>query len=98
MDVEIIWSPQAEVSFGAIADDIADRYPEPFVQEFFQRFNKAISQISRFPTAFPSLPKYPEIRRCVIRPNVNIFFQIVPRNTVEIISVSQNRKGWGWRN
>ena len=44
MDVEIIWSPQAEVSFDAIADDIAGRYPEEFVREFFQRFDKAIQQ------------------------------------------------------
>ena len=97
MDVEIIWSPQAEVSFDAIADDIAGRYPEEFVREFFQRFDKAIQQIARFPTAFPRLKNYSEIRFCAVRPQVRIFFQIDTRKRIQIVSISQNRSGWGWR-
>ena len=79
------WSDQAEEEFWQNVEWLAQRFGPGTASAFMDRSEIYIKTISHSPTAFPSVEKGRSIRKCVVVPQIILYFQQFP-DKIELLS------------
>lgn len=92
MAMKIRWSPEAEVTFAAIINNLEEEWTEKEVRNFVAKTNKVIERIDRNPKLFIAFGKE-EVRRAVITKQNSLFYWIDNQNEqIILLAFWDNRK------
>ena len=91
MIFEIKFTPKAEQTFDAVAEQINLNWGEKVLIDFEEKMLKSLSLISRNPLIYPIIFKSAEVRRCVLHKNCSMLYRVMG-SSVEIICFWDNRQ------
>jgi plasmid stabilization system protein ParE len=71
---------------------LIENWSERVRDNFIKKLKNSVATIQRMPYAFPISEQKPDLRKCVISPQVSLYY-ILKENSVIIVSVLSNRLG-----
>ncbi len=91
MPFDVRFSPRAEYTFDAIANQLEARLGNKTVESFKHKVNKALYIIAETPFIYPIAEENEEMRKCVLHKNCSMYYWVY-ENTVEILYFWDNRQ------
>lgn len=88
---KIIWSANAVSDYEQNIDYLLSEWGIKATQEFINEINSALKKISKMPEMFP-MSNYRNVRKCVIRKQITIFYKINSEGKIEIVRVWNNKQ------
>lgn len=85
------WTERAASDYEKIVDYLLEKWGIEITLDVIHDFERAFSQIEKFPEHYPIFLKKKKIRRCVVSPQTSIFFK-AKNEIIEIITLFDNRQ------
>ena len=89
-EASIIWSPQAEESYLKTLEFIVEKWGKKIALKFDKSVEELIHKIATHKHICPE-SLIIKLRRCVISQQTSMVYQIIDRETIEIITFFDNR-------
>ena len=86
----IVWSPQAEISYLKIIKYLLDVWTLKEALAFEEKIESHLDKLKIFPKMCPNSEKQKKIRRCVITSQTSLAYRIT-ENSIELITFFDNR-------
>jgi plasmid stabilization system protein ParE len=90
MSKKIIWAPLAVDDFASILDFVSKNWENKVANQFIDRVQNAIAQISGSPKQFPLFYRKEKIRRCVLTKHNSFYREI--KTQIDILRIFDTRQ------
>lgn len=88
---EIRWSTRAQNDYFSILSYLQERWGQKSLQDFADRVQQAIEIIRQNPYLFQASGKKKNVRRCVLRKQVSLYFRVTD-DQIELITFFDSRR------
>jgi plasmid stabilization system protein ParE len=85
------WSERAANDYERLVDYLIEKWGMEITLDITHKFERAFSQIEKYPEHYPVFLGKKNIRRHVVSPQTSIFFK-VENDVIEIITLFDNRQ------
>ena len=89
MSREVIWMPEAERSFNDNIEYLSDKWTLQVINEFLDRVDFVIDQISENPYLYPPYEKRDDVRKCPLTKQITLYFKIKD-NQIDLLTFWNN--------
>ncbi|HVS91108.1 MAG TPA: type II toxin-antitoxin system RelE/ParE family toxin [Mucilaginibacter sp.] len=86
----INWTPEAERTFSQNLEYLAYRWDNSVVLGFIQKVDDSLQAIISNPQAFPAHNSTLHIRKCVVTPQITVYYRIVNDSTIDLLTFWNN--------
>jgi hypothetical protein len=87
----IKFTPEAEDTFDALSEQLANRWGLEYVYQFEDRVIKALNIISETPLLYPIIVESSQIRKCVLHRSCSLLYKVID-NSILIICFWDSRQ------
>jgi plasmid stabilization system protein ParE len=91
MTFEIKFTPEAEETYHALADQIRQRWGDHFVMKLEAKILKNLNTIATTPYIYPIAEESTEVRKCVLHKNCSMLYKVYDE-TILIVCFWDNRQ------
>ncbi len=88
----LIWTTRARDEYAKLQNYLYGQWGDEITTRVLKEIDHTINRIKNTPEQFPVFRKVKKVRRCVASPQTSIYFRIIDKDIVEIISVFDNRQ------
>lgn len=88
--MKIHWSPRALNEYLAVLDYLQKEWGDNVVQSFSKRVSDILNLIVTNPSVFIASQKKKDIRRCVLRRHISLYYRI-KNQEIELVAFIDNR-------
>jgi len=88
--IAVNWTPEAERTFSQNLEYLAYRWGDKVVIDFISKVDDALEVIASNPEAFPLYNSTPNIRKCVVTPQITVYYLIVNKGTIDLLTFWNN--------
>jgi len=88
------WSERAANDYERLVDYLIEKWGIEITLDVIHKFERAFSQIEKYPEHYPVFLEKKNIRRLVVSPQTSIFFKIED-DVIELIALFDNRQSPG---
>jgi plasmid stabilization system protein ParE len=90
--IAINWTPEAERTFSENLEYLAYRWGNKVVLDFINKVDDALEVIVSNPEAFPLHSPTPNTHKCVVVPQITVYYRIVNDSTIDLLTFWNNYK------
>jgi plasmid stabilization system protein ParE len=88
--IAINWTPEAERTFLQNLEYLSYRWNNKVITDFINKVDDAIQVIASNPKAFPSHNSTLNIHKCVVTPQITVYYRIVDDQTIDLLTFWNN--------
>jgi hypothetical protein len=88
--IAINWTPEAEKTFLQNLEYLAYRWNNKVITDFINKVDDALQVIALNPNAFPLYKSGLDIHKCVITPQITVYYRIINSNSIDLLTFWNN--------
>jgi plasmid stabilization system protein ParE len=88
--IAINWMPEAERTFSQNLEYLASRWDNKVITDFINKVDDALDVIASNPKAFPLHKPSLNIHKCVVTPQITVYYRIVNEITIDLLTFWNN--------
>jgi plasmid stabilization system protein ParE len=88
--IAINWTPEAERTFSQNLEYLAYRWGNTVLLDFINKVDNALEVIASNPEAFPLHNTTPNVHKCVVVPQITVYYRIVDDSTIDLLTFWNN--------
>jgi len=90
--MQIKWTDKAEESFAAIIDYLSENWSQKEVNDFIEKTDKVIDNISQNPSMYAVSIKRKNVRRALIGKLTSLLYTVKHKTIIELLLFWDNRR------
>lgn len=91
MEKKIKFSLEAKKNTNQIISYLTQEWSESVADKFILNLENKLSYINLFPKSYPPYDKYPNIRKCVLTKQINLYYKINNKD-IEVLTLFDTRQ------
>lgn len=88
--IAINWTPEAERTFLKNLEYLAYRWNNKVITDFINKVDDSLQIIASSPKAFPIHNSTLNIHKCVVTPQITVYYRIVNDHTIDLLTFWNN--------
>ena len=88
--IAINWTPEAEKAFSQNLEYLAYRWSNQVITDFINKVDDSLQIIALNPKAFPLHKSTLDIHKCVITPQITVYYRIVNNDFIDLLTFWNN--------
>jgi plasmid stabilization system protein ParE len=84
--IAINWTPEAERTFSQNLEYLAYRWNNQVITDFINKVDDSLQIIALNPKAFPLHKSTLDIHKCVITPQITVYYRIVNNDFIDLLT------------
>jgi len=88
--IAINWTPEAERTFSQNLEYLVYRWNNQVITDFINKVDDSLQIIALNPYAFPAHNAALDIHKCVITPQITVYYRIVNNDFIDLLTFWNN--------